>query len=117
MSQTLYLVVAALVILVTALVVLAIFFQGVTPAMGIAEAKSICQTQAVTACSTFGQLPPTWSVQNMRVVKDGKSEDKSCSQIMSDSGYGTCSCSDKKEFTCGVQGTATPATTPAGGTN
>lgn len=81
MSHTLYLVVAAIVILVTALVVLTIFWQGVTPAMGIAEAKSICQTQAVTSCTTFGQMPPTWHVENMKVLEGGKAVTTSCSNV------------------------------------
>lgn len=114
MSQTLYLVVAVVVILVTAVIILAIFWQGVTPAMGIAEAKSICQTQAAVSCATFVQMPPTWSVDNMRVSGDGKAETKSCAQIMTDEGYGTCSCNkDTRELDCTGKGTAAPQNQPA----
>jgi hypothetical protein len=109
MSHTLYLVVAAVVILVTALVVLTIFWRGVTPAIGIAEAKSICQTQAVTACATFGQLPPTWHVQNMRVVEGEVAGDKSCSQIMIEDTGSDCDCKeDTKVLTGCGQGTTNP---------
>lgn len=92
MSNTLYLVVAAVVIVVTAVVVLAIFLNVIPIATGLTEAKAICQTQAVTACSTFGELPPTWNVQSMNVIgADGKVNKQSCKQIVA----GPCEC--KKE--------------------
>ena len=77
MSQTLYILVAAIIILVTAVVIISVFLQGVGPAVGLTEAKSLCQTQLATSCATFGQVPATWSVQNVNI--DG--EEKSCAQI------------------------------------
>lgn len=90
MSQTLYLVVAAMVILVTAVVVIAIFFRGVGPATGIAEAKALCMTQATTACLTFDQMPPIWNVQNIKVT--GETSEQSCAQVVGVS----CTCNENK---------------------
>ena len=81
MSTTLTLVVVAIVILITAVIVLTIFWQGVTPAVGLTEAKSICQTQATVSCATFNKMPPTWNVENMKVTVDGKTSTMSCSKV------------------------------------
>lgn len=98
MSNTLYLVVAAVVILVTAVVVLAIFFQGVTPATGITSAKSLCMTEATMSCATYGKMPPTWNIQNRKVTENGKTVDMSCSQVMLRSGLKTdCTCDEEKK--------------------
>ncbi len=102
MSQTLVLVVAAVVILVTALVVLVMFQQGIQPAVGLTEAKSLCQTHATTSCTAFGQMPPTWNVENMRVVRDGKPQTVSCSSI---EGLTNCRCNENK-LECGAAGSS-----------
>ena len=93
MSHTLYLVVAAIVILVTAVVVIAIFFQGITPAMGLTEAKSLCLTQATMSCATYCKMPPTWNIPNVKVTVGGKTETKACSAI---EGLVSCTCTDGK---------------------
>lgn len=83
MSQTMYLVVAAIIIMVTAVVVIAIFWQGITPAIGLTEAASLCQTQATISCTSMNQMPPTWYVQNMKTTR------------------GTLSCADLVAGGCG----------------
>jgi hypothetical protein len=83
MSQTLYILVAAIIIVVTAVVIITVFIQGVQPAIGLSEAKSLCQTELAVSCSTFGQVPATWNVQSKNV--DGGYQ--SCAQIT-----GTSSC-------------------------
>ena len=89
MTNTLYLVVAAVVILVTAVVVLTIFWQGMFPAVGLTEAKSLCLTQAQISCKTFQQMPPTWNVPNVKVRVGDTTETKACSQIK---GLSSCKC-------------------------
>ena len=102
MSQTLYLVVAAIVILVTAVVVLAIFFNVIPLATGLTEASSICQTEATMSCATYGKMPPTWNIQNRKVVdKDGITKDMSCAQVMEDMDCGGC---EEKNFRCEPKG-------------
>jgi nitrate/TMAO reductase-like tetraheme cytochrome c subunit len=92
MSTTLMLVVAAVVIMVTAIVVLSIFFQGMQPALGLTETKSICMTEATSACAIFGKLPATWNVENRKVTyPDGRKGTESCAQIVSKTGL-ACIC-------------------------
>ena len=81
MSQTMYLVVAAIVIMVTALVVIVIFWQGVTPAIGLTEAKSMCQTQATISCTSMNQMPPTWNVENVKIKEGSSTYTTSCSKV------------------------------------
>lgn len=100
MSQTMYLVVAAIIIMVTAVVVIAIFWQGVTPAIGLTEAKSLCLTQATTSCTTMNQMPPTWNVPNVKVIEGTKTETISCLQVISKEGLSTCTCNNNKLEGC-----------------
>jgi hypothetical protein len=102
LSTTLVVAVAAIVIFITAVVVLAIFLNVIPIATGLTEAKAICQTEAVMTCASFGQLPPTWNVQNKKIVKDGQTRDMSCAQVMEENKLSGCTCTgkDKKEFSC-----------------
>jgi hypothetical protein len=102
MSQTLYIIVAAIVILVTAVVIVSMFVLGVQPAVGIAQAGSLCQTQLATSCSTFGQNPATWNVQNIQVKNSaGTVSTKSCAQLVTGC---TCNPDTKKiDGTCTVK--------------
>jgi nitrate/TMAO reductase-like tetraheme cytochrome c subunit len=102
MTHTLYLVVAAIVMLITAVVVLVIFQLGVQPAVGLTGASSICQTEATMSCAAYGKMPPTWNIQNRKVVdKDGVTRDMSCAQIMEDM---DCSGCEEKNFKCEPRG-------------
>lgn len=66
-SHTLWIIVAAVVILVVALVMLTIFGTGMGQFTNALEAKSWCVTQGKSTC-TFGGLPPTWAVNNIKIV-------------------------------------------------
>ena len=77
MSQTIYIVVAAVVIIVTGILVLAIFQGALAPAVGLTEAASLCQTQATLSCNSMNQMPPTWNTKNMKTT-DGM---KSCAEL------------------------------------
>lgn len=78
MSMTLTIIVAAVVILVTALVLLTIFGTGITPVASIAEAKAQCTFQAETLCKTTGTHPPTWNMKTMNVGGELKSCEEVC---------------------------------------
>ncbi len=104
MSQTLYIVVAAIVILVTAVVVLVIFQLGMQPAVGLTEAKSLCLTQATLSCKTYNKMPPTWNVPNVKVTVGGKTETKACSAI---EGLGSCKCENIDTCASGTGGSST----------
>jgi hypothetical protein len=67
MSQTLVIIVAAVVILVTALVLLTIFGSGIAPVASITEVRNNCQTIGDASCSATGQLPPTWNAKIYKV--------------------------------------------------
>lgn len=86
MSQTLYIVVAAIVIMVTAIVVLAIFFPAMVPAAALADAKNLCLTKATSACAAFKTMPPDWNVVNVVVRTGDSSEIKSCAGLTGMSG-------------------------------
>lgn len=66
METTLTVVVAAIVILITALVVITIFGSGITQVSGIMQARSICQTQCEASCRATGTPPITWNVPTIR---------------------------------------------------
>ncbi len=75
MNITLTVVVAAIVILITALVVITIFGSGMTNVGSMAELESFCKTQCETSCRTTGQPPVTWNVNN---VQDKNGQLTSC---------------------------------------
>jgi hypothetical protein len=79
MSTTLVIVVTAIVILVAAMVVITIFGGGMGQISTIAQAESLCETQAVSTCKSVGQLPPTWDVPTVNVqLGDGRTALRSC---------------------------------------
>ena len=67
LSQTIYLVVVAIVILIVALVLLTIFGGGMANITSITQAENICRQKAATSCSATqmidgGQMPVDWNV-------------------------------------------------------
>ncbi len=110
MNITLTVVVAAIVILITALVVITIFGGGIKQVGGIAEAKALCQSQCESTCRATGGVPITWSVPT---VRDASGAPQSCQYLL-----GTATCS-KDTGTCSYGGSGSqPAVTCAskGGT-
>jgi hypothetical protein len=87
MNITLTVVVAAIVILITALVVITIFGSGMTNVGTMAQAKAFCETQCRTTCEITGNPPTTWNVPNVRI--EGQTDPVPCSH--SDAG-GACGC-------------------------
>ncbi len=77
MSQTLVIIVAAVVILVTALVLLTIFSGSLTPIASISQLQAQCETAGDQSCALTGQLPPTWDAK-IYIVNN---EQKSCSDL------------------------------------
>jgi hypothetical protein len=67
MNTTLAVVVSAIVILITALVVITIFSNAIQSFSTIAQAKTNCQAVYITSCQTFGQTPYDWSTPKFRV--------------------------------------------------
>lgn len=82
MSDTLAVVVAAIVILITALVIITIFSGAIGPVGGFAEARNNCELQARTTCTSTGGLPETWNIRTQRVEQTSYA----CSSLQS------CSC-------------------------
>ena len=72
MNTTLAVVVSAIVILITALVVITIFSGGVGQVGSMTNSQSVCQTQARSSCYAACSLPLTWSVPT--VTSNGKTE-------------------------------------------
>jgi hypothetical protein len=66
MNITLTVIVVAIVVLITALVVITIFGGGMTNVGNIAQAESFCRSQCETSCGTTGNPPLTWHVNNLR---------------------------------------------------
>jgi hypothetical protein len=71
MNTTLAVVVSAIVILITALVVITIFSGGMGQIGTFSQAKTICASQAAASCAMNCQMPITWSATNMRVGEAG----------------------------------------------
>jgi len=70
MNMTLTVVVSAIVILITALVVITIFGTGITQVTTISQAKAICATQMQSTCSWSHTDPTSWGAENLRVGDD-----------------------------------------------
>ena len=79
LSTTLFLVVSAVVMLVTALVIITIFGGGMTQFASISDNMNHCTMTGSSSCSTVGQLPITWGLNN---IKDGN-DLKSCGSLLS----------------------------------
>jgi hypothetical protein len=92
LSTTLIIVISAVVILVAALVVLTIFGQGASQVATLAQARTSCQAEGSSACSSSGVLPLTWNVPTKNV--EGTLE--SCAYVMRDlcSGADCTRCTD-----------------------
>ena len=72
MSQTLYIVVAAIVILVAALVIITIFAGGVSKFSTLADATSYCNNIAIPLCSLSGDdAAIKIQLRNVNVEIDG----------------------------------------------
>jgi hypothetical protein len=94
MSQTLYIVVAAIVVLVAALVVITILAGGVQQVASITQAQALCQTSAAASCSTANAMPPTWNSDTVRI---GDGAPTSCSEV---EGLGGCTCDNYQLANC-----------------
>ena len=81
MNITLTVVVAAIVILITALVVITIFGGGIKQVGGIAEAESMCRSSCESACRATGRPPITWEIPT---VRDPSGETVSCKSLVGD---------------------------------
>lgn len=98
MNITLTVVVAAIVILITALVVLTIFGGGMGQVGTLAQAETICKSQCESTCQATNRMPLTW---NIATVRQG-TEMKSCADI----GV-SCPCGDGSGTTGGTTGQCT----------
>lgn len=94
MTNTLWIVIAAVIVIVVALVLLTIFGRGIAPIQTLAGFKQQCQTSASLSCQTTGYLPLTWESE---VVIDQKKT--SCALQLS-------------EVTCATYGVQDETTTP-----
>ncbi|HDD46175.1 MAG TPA: hypothetical protein ENG42_01760 [Candidatus Aenigmarchaeota archaeon] len=89
MRISLELIVVAIVILITALVVITIFGIGIQRASTLSEASNICKQHAAAACSVIGdgELPST--VTDLKIIVNDKEE--TCSDLLKG-----CKCSNRK---------------------
>ncbi|MFH1337740.1 MAG: hypothetical protein ABIH55_02600 [Nanoarchaeota archaeon] len=71
LSQTLYLVVVAVVILIVALVLLTIFGAGLGGVVELSEAQGFCGTEGATSCKATGGLPINWNLPAYNVEEEG----------------------------------------------
>jgi hypothetical protein len=110
MDTTLALVVAAIVILITALVVVTIFGNAMTPLGGISSAESVCRTQCVASCkmSNGQSMPLTWDVPTVRRGTD--------SQLVACGSFMGKTCDACNEWKTGTS-SSTPSTTTKGCTD
>lgn len=60
LSNTLWIVITAVIIIVIALVLLTIFGQGIAPVSTLVEFTQQCRTTATISCQTTGLLPLNW---------------------------------------------------------
>ena len=77
MQITLSVVVSAIVILITALVIITIFGQSIGNISTLTEATTRCSSEAEITCRTTNSMPITWDVNTVR-VDDGI---KSCALL------------------------------------
>jgi len=80
LSQTIYLIVVAIVILIVALVLLTIFGGGIRQVASLTDARVQCGLEGSSSCAAIGSLPTTWNVVMWNVQSEGKT--MSCAQIM-----------------------------------
>jgi len=110
MNTTLAVVVSAIVILITALVVITIFGGGIGQVGSLTNAKSICETQARSSCLSTGQLPLTWDIPSVSIPATGGSSSLVACSDGSVKGSGK-KCSDYGYPTPTSGGGATPPAT------
>jgi hypothetical protein len=67
MNITLTVVVAAIVILITALVVITIFGSSMNQVGTMAQARAYCEATCQASLKSTGGIPITWDVPNVRV--------------------------------------------------
>jgi hypothetical protein len=67
MSMTLTIIVAAVVILVTALVLLTMLGGSITPLASLTDARNTCKMAGKPLCETTGGLPPTWDIPSFSI--------------------------------------------------
>ena len=75
MNITLTVVVAAIVILITALVIMTIFGQSIGNVATIAQGETYCRTVLETSCKTTNAVPPVWKVNVGGEVRDCRAID------------------------------------------
>ncbi|MFH1294752.1 MAG: hypothetical protein ABIH90_02305 [Candidatus Aenigmatarchaeota archaeon] len=63
LSQTLWIVMAAVVVIVIALVMLTIFGGGIAPITTLTEFTNQCKNTAAISCQTTGLMPLNWNAQ------------------------------------------------------
>lgn len=89
-------VVAAIVILITAIVVIGILTGGIGTISTITQQKNICITQATAICTTTGgtdprtgTMPPGWRTQPYAVKAEGSDQkiEQTCFQL---TGFDNC---------------------------
>lgn len=80
MHTSLVIVVAAIVILITALVLVTIFGVGIGQVASITQAKNNCITQALASCRATNALPITWDYP-MSVTEGGQQTQQSCREL------------------------------------
>jgi len=84
MNITLSVVVAAIVILITALVIITIFGQSIGNVATIAEGETYCRTVLEASCKTANSKPTVWKVNIGGNVQE-------CSGLP---GISSCTCSE-----------------------
>jgi len=101
MNITLTVVVSAIVILITALVVITIFGGSMGNIATTTQGKSVCEASCTSSCRSLGVPPITW---NAETVRDANGNPTTCQALA-----GTCTCT----------GSNAPAETPSssGGQN
>ncbi len=83
-TNTMWVVIASLVILIVALVVLTIFSGGLRPIQPLTSFAGNCQVQARTSCQSIGILPVNWEIP-VPVNDGGQQKLMSCRQAVSGS--------------------------------
>ncbi len=85
-SATLLIIVSAIVILITALVVLTIFGTGIQPVVDLASKQNLCISEYSTLCVAGAikgnEKPPTWNTQIKINTGGGKSRMESCASLV-----------------------------------
>jgi len=103
MRVSILIVVSAIVILVIALVLLAIFSSVIPDIQTITGARNQCSNIGIGTCSTSGTLPANWAIPTYNVDEGGGVVTRSCAYLM----RATCG-DDLTGQTCSRCGFRTP---------